>query len=159
MTSLPVTSSPMVRRETPCSCDAVVVGCPDASKAMTLYACIRILLVCIIVKVSAGKLIQPGRLNQGSGQESRLQCNGAAQTAEIGPTLETLRQQLKRTSLEVDLWVEDGMNARLPISRDELNRTREQVVVGQSQCGRAVRLHGLHSSARDASPSCREYVE
>lgn len=65
MTSLPVTSSPMVRRETPCSCDAVVVGCPDASKAMTLYACIRILLVCIIVKVSAGKLIQPGRLNQG----------------------------------------------------------------------------------------------
>jgi hypothetical protein len=71
------------------------------------------------------------------------QCNDAAQSAEIGPTFETGRQQLKWTSLEVNLQTEDGLNARIPASRDKLNRTREQVVIGQSQRGHAASLRGL----------------
>ena len=45
---------------------------------------------------------------------------------------------MKRISIEVNLQTKDGLNPRLPASRDELNRTREQVVIGESQRGHAM---------------------
>lgn len=72
-----------------------------------------------------------------------IQRNGAAQAAQVRPPVETRRQQLKRTSIEVDLQTEDGLNPRIPASRDEFNGSREQVVIGQSQRGHAMFQRGL----------------
>ena len=55
---------------------------------------------------------------------------------------------MKWTPLEVNLQTEDGLNPRIPTSRDKFNRTREQVVVGESQGGHAMPRRRLDKFGR-----------